>query len=108
MTFSLKLRLVWLASGSRASSSWFVIANELKSWLGSVRYHNELSRASHESSELTSFEFFVHPYSYMKGSFYAGQLRRNYSYMKGTFYAGQLNKRNKEYYSYIAEQLAQW
>jgi hypothetical protein len=61
MTFSLKLRLVWLVSGSRASSSWLVIANELKSWLGSARYHNEPSRA--EPSELTSFEFFVQPYS---------------------------------------------
>jgi hypothetical protein len=49
MTFSLKLRLVWLASGSRASSSWLVIANELKSWLSSARYHNEPSRA--ESSQ---------------------------------------------------------
>jgi hypothetical protein len=45
MTFSLKLRLVWLASGSRASSSWLVIANELKFWLGSARYHNEPSQA---------------------------------------------------------------
>jgi hypothetical protein len=45
ITFSLKLRLVWLASGSRASSSWLVIANELKSWLGYPRYHNKPSRA---------------------------------------------------------------
>jgi hypothetical protein len=37
MTFFLKLRLVWLASGSRASSNWLVIANELKFWLGSAR-----------------------------------------------------------------------
>ena len=56
---------------SRAGSSWLVIANELKSWLASARYHNEPSRvitsrgepsrASHEPSELTSFEFFVQP-----------------------------------------------
>jgi hypothetical protein len=59
MTFSLKLWLVWLASRSRANSSWLVIANELKSWLGSSRYGNEPSRASHEPSELTCFEFFV-------------------------------------------------
>jgi hypothetical protein len=32
-------------SGSRAGSSWLVIANELKSWLGSARYLNEPSRA---------------------------------------------------------------
>jgi hypothetical protein len=59
MIFSLKLRLVWLASGSQASSSWLVIANELKSWL--------LSQASHEPSELTSFEFFVQPYAVRAG-----------------------------------------
>jgi hypothetical protein len=47
----------WLAS-------WLVIviANELKSWLGSARYNNEPSRASHEPSELMSFEFFIKPY----------------------------------------------
>lgn len=32
-------------------------ANELKRWLGSLRKRNEPSRASHESSELTSQVF---------------------------------------------------
>jgi hypothetical protein len=63
MTFSLKLRLVWLTSGSRASSSWLVIANELKFWLGSARYHNKPSRAepSQPRTERTNELRVFHP-----------------------------------------------
>jgi hypothetical protein len=55
----------WLVSGLRAGSSWLVIANEL-SWLYSARYSRaEQSRTNHKPSRLTSFLFFVHPYSWL-------------------------------------------
>jgi hypothetical protein len=47
--------------GSRARSSWLVITNELKRWLNEFS-RAEPSRASHELSELTSYELFVYPY----------------------------------------------
>ena len=50
-TFSLEAWLVLLASGSRAGSSWLVIANKLKSWLGSARYLNETSRVEPAMSQ---------------------------------------------------------
>jgi hypothetical protein len=52
-----RLARKWLASWLELA----VIANKLKSWLGSAHYDNELSRARHEPSELTSFEFSVQP-----------------------------------------------
>jgi hypothetical protein len=39
----LEARLIGLVSGLRASLSWLVIANKLKSWLGLAHYPNELS-----------------------------------------------------------------
>ena len=66
--FSWKLGSFSSRMARELGSSWLVIANELKSWLGSAHYLNESSRAepsraSHEASELMSFKFFVQPAS---------------------------------------------
>lgn len=51
--------LVELVNGSRASSNWLVMSNELKPWLTLFIIFNEPSRV--EPNELTSDELFIQP-----------------------------------------------